>query len=60
MGMVTGERRHDLDFNNLTITIRGRELSVSQALSEGLLAHDEGSGLMRMGHRYIPHGVEAR
>jgi hypothetical protein len=44
-----------LDYDRFTITLQGRELTVSEALVEDLLAHDEHTGLLRMGSGYSPH-----
>ncbi|MCF8483181.1 MAG: hypothetical protein K9H25_22375 [Rhodospirillum sp.] len=47
-----------LDYDRVTITLRGRELTVSEALNEGLLAPDEHTGLMRLGGGYTPRHAD--
>ncbi len=40
------------DLSSLTITLRGRELPVADALNQGLLSRNPATGRFEMGHAY--------
>ncbi|AEO49791.1 hypothetical protein [Rhodospirillum rubrum] len=53
-GMNDAEASQGLEVDNFTITLKGRQLTVAQAVGLGLLKHDSQTGRFRMGEHYRP------
>ncbi|MBK1666336.1 hypothetical protein CKO38_18105 [Rhodospirillum rubrum] len=53
-GINDAEASQGLEVDNFTITLKGRQLTVAQAVGLGLLKHDNQTGRFRMGEHYRP------